>query len=417
MGRYKLIELIGQGGMGNVYLAEDTRLDRKKVAVKIILEDSCFVQEALVAPRIDHENIIDVTDRGKTPEGVPFFVMEYLKGSDLGAVISKEGVLPWCERTRDIVLQMCRGLSAAHEKGIVHRDMKSENVFLVERSDNRVFIKLFDFGIAKLLESVHEEKGQEKQEHGSAPLSSIGAGITQAGSVKGTPDYMAPEQAAGADIDHRVDIYAVGTIMYEMLCGCVPFVLQAKENPLADAFKILDMQRTQQPVPPRARRPDLAIPEEVEAVVMKALSKNRDDRFRTMKDMEEAIMALEVPQDGQPFSCASAKGQVSMKEFRPGSKAMIGYAAIVTSEKERRRKAIVKAIVAASAAAAIGLVGAKSCERIPKHEQPSMAGSQTGARQTHTDDTRSRKKPEQMRRDDAGVDHDGHDEDIQLRKR
>ena len=293
MGRYKVIELIGQGGMGNVYMAEDTRMG-KKVAVKVLPEyfgkksnvAERFVQEALLAPRIEHENIIDVTDRGTTSNGVPFFVMELLKGADLAAVIGNGGPMPWCQRTKDIMLQICRGLGAAHDKGIIHRDMKPENVFLVERSDGSPFVKLFDFGIAKLLESAREEVPEG--EFSAIPVT----GKTQAGSVMGTPQYMAPEQASAGDMDQRVDVYAVGTIMYEMLCGRVPFIVEVKENPMADAFKLLDMQKKLPPTPPRILRPDLGIPPEVEAIILKALTKEREGRFQSMKELD-----VELPED------------------------------------------------------------------------------------------------------------------------
>jgi serine/threonine protein kinase len=389
--RYKILELIGQGGMGNVYLAEDTRLG-KKVAVKVLpgyigkmsSVAERFVQEALLAPRIEHENIIDVTDRGKTADGVPFFVMEYLKGSDLSAALAKEGPLPWCERTQEIILQICRGLAAAHEKGIVHRDMKPENVFLVDRSDSSVFIKLFDFGIAKLLESAQGEGTPEQ-----IPLPQTGK--TLAGSVMGTPHYMAPEQASGADIDHRVDVYAVGTIMYEMVCGRVPFTLDAPENPMADALRILDMQKNLEPVPPRVLRPDLGIPQDVEGVILKALSKDRGQRYPSMKDLEEAILSLKVPEAIQLRQAAS---EPSVKELRPGSRAMIGYTVVLRAEEQRRKRTFRKAAIALAAAAAIGgaAAGLAGYERLaePRETHKAFAPKHDGGKSegvVHDDNT------------------------------
>ncbi len=364
MSRYKILELIGQGGMGNVYLAEDTRLG-KRVAVKVLPQffekmpniAERFMQEALLAPRIDHENIIDVTDRGKTSKGVPFFVMEYLKGNDLAGTISREGPMPWCERTKDMLLQICRGLGAAHEKGVVHRDMKPENVFLVERSDGSTFIKLFDFGIAKLIEETALEKKRSEQGNpadaqrkaeSEAPVPSERAGMTLPGTVMGTPQYMAPEQASGGDVDHRADVYAVGTIMYEMLCGRVPFVLEAKESPMADAFRILEMQKTLSPTPPHTLRPDLPILPAVEAVILRALAKKPVERFQSMKEMEEAIGAIPAP-DVIPLT---ERPEAHIKDLRPGSRAMLGYSAIEKEEAKRRRRVLRIAAIAAAAAIA-----------------------------------------------------------------
>jgi serine/threonine protein kinase len=357
MGRYKLIELIGRGGMGNVYLADDMRMG-KKVAVKILPDEfkkskiaERFVQEALLAPRIDHENIVDVTDRGKTSDGVPFFVMEWLKGSDLGFVITREGAMPWCNRTKDILLQICMGLSAAHEKGIVHRDMKPENVFLVERSDNREFIKLFDFGIAKLLEGAMEDEPVH-----DAPIAP--SGKTQAGTVMGTPQYMAPEQATAGNIDHRVDVYALGVIMFEMLCGRVPFVLEAKDDRMAEAMRVLELQKTAAPPFPRELRAD--IPQEAEEVIMKALAKNRDERFGTIRDMEAAIARISVP-DMAPRP-NSGNSLPAINGLRPGSRSMMAYTAVQKEEERRRKMVSRRLLMAFAAAAAIG--GAVAGERV-----------------------------------------------------
>ncbi|MFN7990867.1 MAG: serine/threonine-protein kinase [Candidatus Micrarchaeia archaeon] len=355
--RYKILEKIGEGGMGKVYLAEDTRIG-KKVAVKVLPEylgktgqiAERFIQEAKVAPRIEHENIIDVTDLGKTPKGVPFFVMEYLKGSDLGSAMSKGEVRGWNVWSKDLLLQICRALSAAHDKGIVHRDMKPENVFLVERSDKRVFVKLVDFGIAKLLEQAQDEPSEAPSGGEERP-----GRITQAGSIMGTPEYMAPEQASGEDVDHRVDIYAVGTMVYEIACGKVPFEVEEKESPMADALKILHMQKFTAPQPPSARRPDLKIPAGLEAVIMKALAKKRDDRFATMKEMETAIEALEATQEER-------KPIPLTKGITIGSRAGLGYNELIRRERSRKRLRI--AIIAAGLiAAAAGLTVAGELAR------------------------------------------------------
>jgi serine/threonine protein kinase len=363
--RYMIMEKIGQGGMGNVYLGQDSRLG-KKVAIKVLPTyfvdapeiSRRFVQEAKVAPRIDHENIIDVTDLGTTPDGVPFFVMEYLKGADLSVSLYNEGPMKWGEKTRDVFLQMCRALGAAHEKGIIHRDMKPENVFLVDRSDNRAFIKIFDFGIAKLIAQAREEEAVPARppEDGGRVSRNTNAGV-----VMGTPHYMAPEQARGEAVDHRVDIYAMGAIMYEMLSGHVPFELAEKEGPLADAHRILDMQKNMQPVPMSEKYPSIGIPPEVEAVVMKALVKDPAARFQSIKDMEDAIAACAYEPDEQPPQSSTALPAVP-RAVRPASLSLRGYHEIRKMEAARRsrvvRLAFAGALIVAAAVATGALVRA-----------------------------------------------------------
>ena len=271
-GRYRIIKRLGEGGMGIVYLGEHVMLE-KKVAVKLLSEDMSrkqdlvqrFMQEAKAASRVGQENIIDVTDVGQTSEGSVFFVMEFLDGHDLAGLLRKQGALPW-PRIQAIVGQICRALAAAHAKGIIHRDLKPENVFLVEREGNKDFVKVLDFGIAKMSGSDGGEAAR----------------LTRTGMIFGTPEYMSPEQARGEKVDHRVDIYALGVILYEMICGEVPFK--------ADSFMgVLTKHMMDTPQPPSARRPDLGVPVEIEQFVMRALAKDRDQRFQTMEELGAAL--------------------------------------------------------------------------------------------------------------------------------
>jgi len=271
--RYRILHKIGEGGMGTVYLAEHIIIE-KRVALKILSEDFArkadlvqrFIQEAKAASRIGHENIVDITDFGETPSGSVFIAMEFLEGSDLANVIRKQGAVPF-ERARYIVSQICRALAAAHAKGIIHRDIKPENVYLIEREGRGDFVKILDFGIAKV----------NSLDDGAARL-------TRTGMIFGTPEYMSPEQARGDRPDHRVDIYAVGCILYELLTGDVPFH--------ADTFMgVLTKHMFEQPQPPSVRAPDRHIPPEVEAVVLRAISKDRDQRFQTMKEFALALAA------------------------------------------------------------------------------------------------------------------------------
>ena len=216
--RYYVQKKLGEGGMGAVYLATH-RILEKQVALKVLHGEFArkqdlverFMQEAKAASRIRHENVIDVSDFGTTPDGLVFFAMELLKGHDLHEEIARariaQQLLPWV-RTKRIFLQICAALSVAHSLGIVHRDLKPENVFLVEfLGDTADFVKLLpDFGIAKLTEVT--EEGRKR---------------TRTGMLFGTPEYMSPEQARGDVADHRVDIYAMGCILFQLITTRVPF--------------------------------------------------------------------------------------------------------------------------------------------------------------------------------------------------
>jgi serine/threonine-protein kinase len=278
-GRYLIQKKLGEGGMGAVYLATHTVLE-KQVALKVLHGEFArkpelverFMQEAKAASRIRHENVIDISDFGSTPDGLVFFAMELLKGHDLHEEIARARLsgkrLPW-EHTRPIFLQVCAALSAAHAQGIVHRDLKPENIYLVEWLGHKNFVKLLDFGIAKLTEV---EGGDRK--------------LTRTGMLFGTPEYMSPEQARGEHVDHRVDIYAMGCILYQMLTGRVPFEAE-------NFMGILSLHLTELPAPIGAPLLDsIGAPHGLEAIVMRALAKNRDERYQTIDDMANAIRAL-----------------------------------------------------------------------------------------------------------------------------
>jgi serine/threonine protein kinase len=284
-GRYFIQRKIGEGGMGVVYSARHAVIERP-LAIKVLKREAMrdtatikrFVQEAQAASRIGHPNIVDVTDFGTTPDGMTYSVMEYVDGVTLAKAIRAEAPLP-AERSISVAVQIARALGAAHAKGIIHRDLKPENVFLTTRDGRPNFVKIVDFGIAKVLPIGNDP---------NAPK------LTRAGSVFGTPEYMAPEQAAGrGDIDGRVDIYALGTILYEMTCGRTPH----KSNSLVRtiAMQLLD------PITPLGKAvPELAVHPAFERVVMKALAKKREDRYATMAELvtalEAVLVELEVPE-------------------------------------------------------------------------------------------------------------------------
>jgi len=272
--RYRILRVLGEGGMGRVYEAEHTLIERR-VAIKVLREDFCrradvverFRREAKSASRIGHPNIVDVLDFGETASGASYFVMELLSGEDLADVLSRKGALT-PERAVLILFQCCHALAAAHDKGIIHRDLKPENVFLVEREGAPDFVKLVDFGVAKMsdFDIAAETAGK----------------LTRTGVIFGTPEYMSPEQAGGLTADHRADIYALGITLYEVLTGRVPF-----EG--ASFMAVLSKHGTKALPPLRVVNPRLRISPQLERVVMRALEKDRARRFQHMRDMAAAL--------------------------------------------------------------------------------------------------------------------------------
>ncbi|HUH02229.1 MAG TPA: serine/threonine-protein kinase, partial [Kofleriaceae bacterium] len=213
--RYRITGLLGRGGMGSVYRAEHVRI-RRPVAVKLLhpgygqVEEIArrFEREAFATGRIDHPNIVIVSDFGELDDGTLYLVMELLDGVSLGDVMEEEKQLA-PRRALRIIKHVLRGLGHAHAFEIIHRDIKPENVLLVEHAGEHEFAKILDFGIAKLVGDAELEEGGEK--------------LTQAGVAFGTPAYISPEQATGSNIDHRADIYSLSVMLYEMLIGRAPF--------------------------------------------------------------------------------------------------------------------------------------------------------------------------------------------------
>jgi serine/threonine protein kinase len=276
-GRYEVVRRIGEGGMGLVYSGKHRAIG-KQVAIKVLRDDLSrrpdvlerFRQEANSASRIGHQNIVDVFDFGETAGGASYFVMEYLEGEDLADVLAKEYTVD-PQRACDIVIQCSRALGAAHSMGIVHRDIKPENIFLTKKEDvEGDFVKIVDFGIAKM--SDVETEGVP------------GRKLTKTGMIFGTPEYMSPEQAAGRHLDHRVDVYALGTILYECLAGRTPFV--------GDSFMgILTQHMFHDPPPISDLNPGAKVTPELELVVRKALAKDPDYRYQSMRELRHAIAA------------------------------------------------------------------------------------------------------------------------------
>jgi serine/threonine-protein kinase len=270
-GRYKIESVLGEGGMGVVYLARHKVID-KKVAIKVLRADMArekeitdrFLQEAKAASSIGNPHIIDISDFGHLPNGSTYFVMEWLDGKPLSKALEETKPLP-VARLANVAQQIAEALASAHQRGIVHRDLKPDNIFLIKRGSEPDFVKILDFGIAKV------STGTSK--------------LTRAGSVFGTPHYMSPEQAAGVAVDSRTDVYALGVILYEMASGRVPFD--------ADNFMgILTQHMYKAPVPIRALVPAEDVPPGLEAIILKALSKKPEQRYQTMDELSLDIEKL-----------------------------------------------------------------------------------------------------------------------------
>jgi serine/threonine-protein kinase len=275
IGNYVIRAKLGEGGMGAVYMGENPSIG-KKVAIKVLLEELAskddiverFFNEARVVIAIGHPNIIDVLDMGKQkldaegPETV-YFIMEFLDGESMQSRLRRTGFTPM--ETLHVMQQCCSALAASHNKGVVHRDLKPDNIFLCPRGGDPNSVKILDFGIAKLTGD-----GGMGQTH-----------KTRTGLVIGTPAYMSPEQCEGKGlIDHRSDIYAMGVVMYEMITGRVPF-------PGEGFGEILVAHLTREPEPPHTLRPD--VPPELEAICMHAIQKDKLRRFQTMEEFVEAL--------------------------------------------------------------------------------------------------------------------------------
>ena len=276
-GRYRLDDVLGSGGMGTVYRATHVTIG-KTLAVKVLAQEFAgddtfrrrFLREAQAVSQISHHNVVEVSDFGVTPTGSLYLVMEFLEGESLSDLLDREGGLGW-RRAKPLVLQVCRALQSAHEKGILHRDVKPENCMRIARPDNPDFIKVLDFGLAKMLMA---EPGID------VSLSAKGGGIM------GTPEYMSPERIRGQTLDARSDVYALGVLAYELITGCVPYS--------GDHYtKVLDQQLNAAPVPLRKVSPELDIGRDVEVVVLRALEKSPERRFASAGELADALEATE----------------------------------------------------------------------------------------------------------------------------
>ncbi len=271
-GKYRIGRKIGSGGIGVVYAAEHVTLGHE-VAVKVLRgaaardggEIARLRREAYIQVHVEHPNVVRVLDLDQMPDGSIYVIMERLVGRSLADKLARDGLLS-PGYAIPVYIDVCRALHAAHKKGVIHRDLKPGNIFLCDDGISKVL----DFGMSKL---------------------ATAESLTQTGYTLGTPEYMAPEQCIGAQVEPRTDIYALGVMMYESLTGELPIVAQNRRE-------LLDLHQRQIPTPMRQRRPDLPIPEALDLAVMKCLKKRINERPRSAADLEQLLAA--IPLEGLP---------------------------------------------------------------------------------------------------------------------
>jgi serine/threonine-protein kinase len=367
-GRYFVRRLCGEGGMGRVYEAEHTDIG-KRVALKILhpaySQTPDLVErlrrEARAASKISHPNVVDVTDSGTTPDGSFFFVMEYLEGVELGELIFKEGKLS-LPRALHIGSQICRALQAAHSVNVIHRDLKPENVLILSRDGQKDFVKVLDFGIAK-----SGDTEDEKPEGGKSPRR-----LTHPGMTMGTPEYMAPEQAAGRPADPRSDVYAAGGLLYEMLAGKPPYegknfmeILHKKANTLPPGLATV--------------RDD--VPPALDALVLRTLAKDPAERPQSMEELGRQLLdggGMAYPSlmkiDLDFFASAESSGVAGAAEHPAQSpKSTQSTSALTRLRTIERKKVAIAAGGLAGLIIAFIAVGGLRSKHTPKAEPVAVA--------------------------------------------
>ncbi len=340
---YKVVRFLAEGGMGQVYEAQHTRITTKRFAIKMLhseLKHSLevrmrFRREAEAAASIDHPNVVGVHDFGYDDDGTPYLVSDFLDGRELGSLL-ESGVPLSVPLSLSIAKQLCRALEAAHDQGVIHRDLKPANVFLVGNfgvdarpNELEPEVKVLDFGLSRMLEYAETN-------------------VTQTGVVMGTPSYMSPEQARGERVDHRCDVYGVGAVLYACLTGKAPY---AEESQHATVLAVM----SREPERPCALVP--SIPAELEVIVQSAMARNPAERYASMRDLEAALTRFEASQErqGSPaHGVMSARGSRAMLSVPPGVLPSVPDAA----EARNVRRRAVGWLTLAALLVTVGAVGA-----------------------------------------------------------
>jgi serine/threonine-protein kinase len=304
LGKFKIIKLLGEGGMGAVYLGEQALgAHSRMVAIKTLHAHLSrdekikvrFQREVGTLATLEHSNTVQVFDFGTTEDGVLFIVMEFVKGRSIADILEKDGPIP-AVRVEKILAQICGSLAEAHGKGIVHRDLKPDNIILTERAGQKDFVKVLDFGIAK--------RGGEADRNE--------AKLTQQGMVLGTPPYMSPEQFTGEPLDLRSDIYSLAVMAYEMLTGVLPF-------DASTAWEWATLHMTAAPKAIEAMPNGAALPESMRSAIMRALAKNREQRFESITEFQERFSGK---LEASPEEVAQKKATANHKSIAPGPSPM-----------------------------------------------------------------------------------------------
>jgi serine/threonine-protein kinase len=299
-GKYRIGRKIGSGGIGVVYAAEHVSLGHE-VAVKVLRgaaardggEIARLRREAYIQVHVEHPNVVRVLDLDQMPDGSIYVVMERLLGRSLADRLARDGLLAPGYAV-PVYIDVCRALHAAHKKGVVHRDLKPGNIFLCDDG----VAKVLDFGMSKLASA---------------------ESLTQTGYTLGTPEYMAPEQCIGAQVEPRTDIYALGVLMYESITGELPIVAQNRRE-------LLDLHQRQIPTPMRQRRVDLPIPEALDFAVMKCLKKRLNERPKSAAELEQLLAAISLEGLPRSYPPGTSRRAPKRQATDPNARTMSGLA-------------------------------------------------------------------------------------------
>ena len=380
--RYHIIKKLGEGGMGAVYLGEHVKMGRKsaiKVMTQAMANDpdavSRFNREAANASRLSHPNICQIYDFGETSDGLIYLAMEFIEGCSLSDLIEREGSLPPA-RAGSILRQSADALQVAHDQTIVHRDIKPDNIMIVQARDGSDVAKVVDFGIAKAVAG--DETGQK---------------VTKTGLVVGTPEYMSPEQLSGDKLDGRSDIYSLALVMYKMLTGVLPFRADTAQETMIKRL-------TDNPLPLEEARPDIVFPPRLQAVMDRALSRSVSDRYSSAaefgRDVVAAVGTFAVPETRMDVDRVTAAAtQLMNTETAMKLAGKKKESTAPTAEASAKRFPLVPVLGGVGAVAVMAVVGYLALGRGPSGPSadsaqtaatpPAQAGQQaasTGAQQT-----------------------------------